>query len=61
MPGTTDAMPFTDSYKHMEFLGGMRLQSFPNNGQFVYTRATPGTLASKFYKTVKLFEAISST
>ena len=28
MPGATEAMAFTDSYKHMECLGGMRLQSF---------------------------------
>ena len=28
-------MAFTDSYKHMECLGGMRLQSFPTNGHFV--------------------------
>ena len=28
MPGTTDAIAFTDSYKHMECLGVMRLQSF---------------------------------
>ena len=24
MPGTTEAIAFTDSYKHMECLGGMR-------------------------------------
>ena len=28
MPGVTDAMAFTDSYKNMECLGGMRLQDF---------------------------------
>ena len=27
MPGTTEAIAFPDSYKHMECLGGMRLQS----------------------------------
>ena len=41
MPGTTEA----DSYKHMECLGGMMLQSFLTKGHFV-TRATPGTAAS---------------
>ena len=36
MAGTTVAMAFTDnSYKHMECLGGMRLQSFLTNGHFV--------------------------
>ena len=34
MPGVT--MEFTDSYKHMECLCGMRLQSFLMNGHFVY-------------------------
>ena len=28
MPGVTEAMAFTDSYKHMECLGGMTLQFF---------------------------------
>ena len=41
MPGTTEAIAFTDSYKHMECLCGMRLQSFT-----LFTRATPGTPAS---------------
>ena len=27
---------FTDSYNHMECLGGMRLQSFRSHGHFVY-------------------------
>ena len=36
MPGTTEAVAFTDSYKHMECLCGMRLQSFLTNGYFVY-------------------------
>ena len=45
MPGMTEA----DSYKHMECLGGMRLQSFLTNGHFV-TRATPGTPASTIYE-----------
>ena len=36
MPGPTEAMEFTDSYKHMECLGGMRLQSFLTNGHFAY-------------------------
>ena len=36
MPGATEAMEFTDSYKHMECLGGMRLQRFLTNGHFVY-------------------------
>ena len=61
MPGTTEAITFTDSYKHMECLGGMRLQSFLTNGYFVYpckkkqtlfTRATPGTPASILIKQV---------
>ena len=28
MPGATEATVFTDSYMHMECLGGMRLQFF---------------------------------
>ena len=38
MPGATEAMAITDSYKHMECLGEMRLQSFLTiyNGHFVY-------------------------
>ena len=36
MPGVIGAMAFTDCYKHMECLGGMRLQSFVTNGYFVY-------------------------
>ena len=36
MPGTTEAIAFTDSYKHMEYLCGMILQSFLTNGYFVY-------------------------
>ena len=36
MPGMTEAIAFTDSYKHMECLGGMRLQSFLTNGYFGY-------------------------
>ena len=28
VPRATEAMAFTDSYKHMECLGGMRLPSF---------------------------------
>ena len=35
MPGETEAMAFTDSYNHMECLGGMRLQSFLINVHFV--------------------------
>ena len=34
MPGTTEAIAFPDSYKHMECLGGMRLHSFLTNGYF---------------------------
>ena len=37
-------MAFTDSYKHMECLGGMRLQFFFT----LFTRATPGTPASLY-------------
>ena len=33
---TTEAIAFSDSYKHMECLCGMRLQSFLTNGYFVY-------------------------
>ena len=36
MPGMTEAIAFTDSYKHMECLCGMRLQRFLTNGYFVY-------------------------
>ena len=36
MPGKMEAIAFTDSYKHMECLGGMRFQSFLTNGYFVY-------------------------
>ena len=36
MPWVTKAMEFTDSYKHMECLGGMTLQFFLVNGHFVY-------------------------
>ena len=36
MPGTTEAIAFPDSYKHMECLGGMRLQSFLTYDYFVY-------------------------
>ena len=28
MPGMTEAIAFTDSYKHMECLGGMRVTEF---------------------------------
>ena len=47
MPRVTEAiaMTFTDSYKHMEYLGGMRLQFFLTNCHFVY-RAMTGTPAS---------------
>ena len=34
MTGMTEAIVFTDSYKHMECLGGMRLQRFQTNGYF---------------------------
>ena len=36
MTGMTEAIAFTDSYKHMECLGGMRLQFFLTNGYFGY-------------------------
>ena len=36
MSGATEAMAFTDNYKHMECLGGMRLQFSVTNGHFVY-------------------------
>ena len=34
MPGATEAIAFPDSYKHMECLGGRRLQSFLTYGYF---------------------------
>ena len=34
MPGSAEAIAFTDSYKHMECLGGMRLQFLLINGHF---------------------------
>ena len=46
MPGTTEAITFTDSYKHMECLGGMMLQSFLM--VTLFTRATSGTPASLY-------------
>ena len=49
MPGMTEAIAFTDSYKHMECLGGMRLQSFLTN-DYLVNRATPGTPASLYIK-----------
>ena len=45
MPWATEAMAFTDHYKHMECLGGMRLQSFLT----LFTRAMPGTPATTIY------------
>ena len=36
MPLTTEVIAFTDSYKHTECLGGIRLQSFLTDGYFVY-------------------------
>ena len=36
MNGITEAIAFTDSYKHMECLGVMSLQSFLTNGYFGY-------------------------
>ena len=46
MPGATEVMVFTVSYKHMQCLSGMRLQSFLT----LFTRATPGTPASNTLK-----------
>ena len=43
MPEATGAMAFTDCCKHMECLGGMRLQM-----DTLFTRATPGTPASLY-------------
>ena len=43
MPGTTEAITFTDSYKIM---GGMMLQSFLI--VTLFTHATPGTPASLY-------------
>ena len=42
MPGATEVMVFTVSYKHMQCMGGMRLQSFLT----LFTHATSGTPAS---------------
>ena len=50
MPRTTEAIAFTDSYKHMECLGGMMLQSFLM--VTLFTRATPGTPASIIIKSM---------
>ena len=36
MPLTTEVIAFTDSYKHMECLDGIRLQSFVTDGYFIY-------------------------
>ena len=41
MPGATEATEFTDIYKHMECLGGMRLQSILTNGHFVCNAGYP--------------------
>ena len=46
MPGLTEAMVFTDNYKHTECLGGMRLQFFLT----LFTCAPPGTPASFIIK-----------
>ena len=37
MPVAIEAMVFSDSYKHMGCLGGMRLQSFLTTDHFVYS------------------------
>ena len=42
--GAAGATTFTDSYQHMECLGGMRLQVFKT----LFTCATPGTPASLY-------------
>ena len=36
MPEPTEVMAFTDRYKRMECLGGIRLQYFLTNFHFVY-------------------------
>ena len=36
MPEPTEVMVFSDRYKHMECLGGMRLQYFLTNFHFAY-------------------------
>ena len=46
MPGWTYATAFTDSYKHMECLGGMRLQ-FPLT---LFTHAMQGAPANSIIK-----------
>ena len=35
MPGVTETMAFTNSYKHTECLGGMRLDSLLTDGHFL--------------------------
>ena len=57
MPGTTEAITFTDSYKHMECLGGMMLQSFLM--VTLFTRATPGTPASVNIKCLILLDGFA--
>ena len=39
MPGAGEAMAFTDSYKHMECLGAMRLHFFLTIMVTLFTRA----------------------
>ena len=53
MHGVTEAMAFIDSYKlkHMECLGGMRLQSFLN----LFACATPGAPASSVLFVTPIF------
>ena len=50
MPGATEALVFIDCQKHMECLGGMRLQSFLT----LFTRATPGTPTRRYINPIKL-------
>ena len=49
MPVATEAMAFTDIHKHMECLGGMRLQSFLTTVMVtLFTHTMPGTPASLY-------------
>ena len=56
MPEATEAMAFTDSYKHMECLVGTRLQNFLT----LFTRATLGTPASILIKQVIVYLSVRS-
>ena len=58
MPGATEAMAFTDSYKHMECLDGMRLHRFLTF--FTCTPASHDNTASTRYKHPELSGCITT-